>query len=198
MRQDYKKITQTINYLVRKDERSVGINELKIIKLVWAADRYHLRKYARLVTGDQYFAMPNGPVGSLTKDIAEFSDNVFSNTGPDEFDYISSYINFNKNNNNGILSSVNDVDYDELSETDIEALDFAWNKFGQYDWKTLIKITHEYPEWLKFKNAFESRATRREEIDLMDFFKNSNRPHDEFSETNKFVESSKELFSEYM
>ena len=51
MKSDYKKITQIINYLIRKDERAASISELKIIKLVWAADRYHIRKHIGATVG---------------------------------------------------------------------------------------------------------------------------------------------------
>ncbi|MBQ3464514.1 SocA family protein [Candidatus Saccharibacteria bacterium] len=197
MKSDYKKITQMINYLIRKDERAASIHELKIIKLVWAADRYHIRKYARTVSEDRYVAMKNGPVGSLTKDVAEFSDNEYSKVEPTDFEYIGSYIRFEKTNENGVLSSVNDVDYDELSETDKEALDFAWDTFGRYDWRTLVEITHKYPEWKKHQAALESGATKREDINLIDFFENIEDKNDPFRVTNEFLAGSKEMYLEY-
>lgn len=196
MKSDYKKITQIINYLIRKDERAASISELKIIKLVWAADRYHIRKYARTVSEDYYIAMKNGPVGSLTKDVAEFSDNEYSNVEPTDFEYIGSYIRFEKNNENGVLSSINDVDYDELSETDKEALDFAWENFGKYDWHKLVEITHKYPEWKKHQAALES-GLKREEINLIDFFDNIDDKDDPFRVTNEFLADSKEMYLEY-
>ena len=197
MRSDFKKITQIINYLIRKDERAASMSELKIIKLVWAADRYHLRKYARTVSGDCYVAMKNGPVGSLTKDVAEFSDNEYSKVESTDFDYIGSYIRFEKTNENGVLSSVNDVDYDELSETDKEALDFAWDAFGRYDWRTLVEITHKYPEWKKYQAALESGTTKREDINLADFFEDVEDENDPFKVTDEFLADSKEMYLEY-
>ena len=197
MKGDFRKITQIINYLIRKDERAASMPELKIIKLVWAADRYHIRKYARTVSEDRYVAMKNGPVGSLSKDIAEFSDNEYSKVEPTDFDYIGSYIRFEKNNENGVLSSVNDVDYDELSDTDKEALDFAWENFGKYDWRTLVEITHRYPEWQKHRAALESGTTKREDIDLIDFFDNIEDESDPFRVTNEFLADSKEMYLEY-
>lgn len=196
MKSDYKKITQMINYLIRKDERAASMPELKIIKLVWAADRYHIRKYARSVSEDRYVAMKNGPVGSMTKDVAEFSDNEYSKVEPTDFDYIGSYIRFEKTNENGVLSSINDVDYDELSETDKEALDFAWENFGKYDWRTLVEITHKYPEWKKHQAALESGA-KSEDINLIDFFDNIEGENDPFKVTNEFLADSKEMYLEY-
>ena len=196
MKSDYKKITQIINYLIRKDERAASMPELKVIKLVWAADRYHIRKYARTVSEDRYVAMKNGPVGSMTKDVAEFSDNGFSNIDPANFDYIGDYIRFEKINERGFLSSINDVDYDELSDTDKEALDFAWKNFGKYDWRTLVDITHRYPEWKRHQAALESGA-KCEDINLIDFFDNIEDSNDPFRVTNSFLDDSKEMYLEY-
>ncbi len=199
MEPDYKKITQIINYLVRKDASSSSMHELKIIKLVWAADRYHLRKYARTVSGDQYYAMINGPVGSMTKDVAEFSNNsTFRSLNNDSaFKYIASYINYKKSNQDAQLSSVNDTDKTELSDSDREALDFAWDNFGKYDYISLIEITHKYPEWT-LKQSKLDEGEKRAKINLFDFFKNltTDEP-DPFSVTNPYVTTSKQLFGDY-
>lgn len=56
---NYRKITQALNYLATKNPDK-KINKLKAIKLVWIADRYHLRKYGRPITWDTYEAMPLG------------------------------------------------------------------------------------------------------------------------------------------
>lgn len=192
---DYKKATQIINYLLRKDERASSMEELKVIKLIWAADRYHLRKYARTVSGDTYFAMKNGPVGSLVKDVAEFSDNSFSKIDESDFPYLSSYFRYEKNNENAQLSSVNDVDYDELSQTDIEALDFAWDTFGKYNYQQLIEFTHLYPEWDKHRNKLQ--YNKREDIDLIDFFKDPDLENDPFAMDPNTLNNARELYLEY-
>ena len=46
---------------------------LSDIKLIFFADRYHIRKYGRPITNDEYLAMDFGPVNSGVKDIAEMS-----------------------------------------------------------------------------------------------------------------------------
>src|SRR5680860_294981 len=51
----YEKATQALNFMATKD--GGRISKLKAIKLIFLADRYHLRKYGRPVVGDQYFAM---------------------------------------------------------------------------------------------------------------------------------------------
>lgn len=65
----HKKATQILNYFAIKEGGK--INKMKALKLTFLADRYHLRKYGRLITNDEYFAMEFGPVASGVKDIAE-------------------------------------------------------------------------------------------------------------------------------
>src|SRR5882724_2767190 len=65
----HRKATQALNFFARK--AGGRINKMKALKLVYFADRYHLRKYGRPVVGDEYLAMNYGPVASGTKDLAK-------------------------------------------------------------------------------------------------------------------------------
>jgi hypothetical protein len=56
-----------------------------------------------------------------------------------------------------------------LSQTDREALDFAWENFGHYSEFRLQDITHHYPEWKRHARALRE-GHRRAEIDYSDFF----------------------------
>src|ERR1700681_3309737 len=67
----HRKATQALNFFANRAGGS--INKMKVLKLVYFADRYHLRKYGRPVVGDEYVAMNYGPVASGTKDLAEMS-----------------------------------------------------------------------------------------------------------------------------
>jgi len=44
---------------------------MALLKLAFFADRYHLRNYARPISGDIYYAMKLGPVPSALKDIID-------------------------------------------------------------------------------------------------------------------------------
>jgi len=52
----HRKATQALNVLARNSGGT--ISKLKALKLVFFADRYHLRKYGRAIINDRYFAMP--------------------------------------------------------------------------------------------------------------------------------------------
>ncbi len=133
---------------------------MKAIKLTFLADRYHLRKYGRLITNDNYFAMQYGPVPSGTKDICDLTD-FLSQT---EKEYASQFIS---KKNQYTLVSNHSVDLNVLSKSDIEALTFSWEKFGDMNEFSLSKITHEYPEWKKHEKELEFNT--RFKMNLYDF-----------------------------
>ncbi len=155
---DCQKATQTIAFFA---ERFGGIiDKLKVLKLVYFADRYHLRKYGRLITNDEYFAMQLGPVASGVKDIAEFSDFL----GEQERAYASQYL---EKTDSCTIKLINPYNQAFLSKTDHEALFFAFEKFGEYSEYDLSELTHKYPEWEKHKNSLEIYSRVR--MSLEDF-----------------------------
>ena len=138
------KCTQALNFFACK--QGGRINKMKSFKLVFLADRYHMRKYGRFATNDNYFAMQYGPVPSKTKEIAESNDFL----DEESKEYSSQYID---PINNLELDSTNEVNLDIFSESDIESLNFAWEKFGHLNQFELAELSHSYPEWSKYKST---------------------------------------------
>jgi len=97
---------------------------------------------------------------------------------------------------NTILSKT-DVDTDIFSKSEIEALSFSYSEFGNQSAYSLVDITHQYPEWEKFKNSLESRETTREPMSYTDFFSNpTNKLDDKFALGVDILSASQELFEE--
>ena len=140
---------------------------MKALKLVYFADRYHLRKYGRLVTNDEYLAMRYGPVPSAVKDIAESNDFLDKEIK----DYSNNYV---EPSDNLVLKSIGIVDESVFSESDIEALNFAWEQFGMYDQFQLAELTHYYPEWKRWEEMLESSGSCWQ-MDIFDFLKDPNK-----------------------
>lgn len=185
---DYKKATQAINFLTQREGGQ--IDKLKLIKLVYFADRYHLRRYGRPMVNDAYLAMPLGPVGSSVKDIAEFS----SFLDDAEREYAGTYLK--RGDVAHKVVSIADVDADVFSESELEALEFAYAEFGSKSASTLVDITHVYPEWDKFKSTLESKETTREAMSYTDFFSNPDIQNDKFALSEEILAASRELFDE--
>lgn len=186
---DYKKATQAINYLTKREGGK--IDKLKLIKLIYLAERYHLRRYGRPVVNDAYFAMRLGPVASSVKDITDFS----SYLDTEEKEYASKYLT--RGVQDDTIVSIADTDNDIFSKSELEALDFAYGEFGDCAASVLVNITHRYPEWDKFRRALESKETTREPMSYSDFFKNpTNVSGDKFALSVDMLAASKELFEE--
>jgi uncharacterized phage-associated protein len=157
----HRKATQALNFFAR--EAGGTINKMKALKLVFLADRYHLRKYGRPITNDEYFALEYGPVASGAKDLAEMSDFL----GADERSYARRFIRPAKTELT--YSSVAEIDEKVLSESDREALDYAWQKFGRVEKYRLSKVTHRYPEWKRHEAALASKVVSRVPMSYEDF-----------------------------
>ncbi len=141
---DYRKTIQSLNYFALK--AGGQINKMKALKLIYFADRYHVRKYGRLTSTDNYVAMRYGPVPSTAKDIAESNEFLDKSIIRYSIEYIKSIDNLS-------FTSKRKLDKNVFSESDLEALQFAWNTFGHLNQFELAELTHEYPDWAKHKDA---------------------------------------------
>jgi uncharacterized phage-associated protein len=166
IRFDCIKITQALNFFAIKSGGS--INKMKALKLLYFSDRYHLRKYGRLISNDDYIAMKNGPVPSVAKDIAELKNDFLCDEKA--LEYSSHYIEPDNKKLN--FASKEAVDASVFSKSDIEAMNFAWDRFGHFTQYQLVKITHRYPEWMKHEECLYSvyGNRRSQQMDLLDFF----------------------------
>ncbi|MDD3171856.1 MAG: Panacea domain-containing protein [Bacilli bacterium] len=184
---EYKKIIQVVNFFAKKEGGT--IDKLKLIKLVWLADRYHLRKFGRLITNDQYWAMPYGPVASNTKDLV--GNNVFWDDK--EKSYIERYFKIQGDR----IKTIKDCDFDFFSETDIKSIEDIYEKYGKYKASTLVTFSHKFPEWKKNENKIKGGNTR-ELMNYEDFFLNPegeiNFPENIFNESSEELCSSKRSF----
>jgi len=153
------KIIQAICYILTQIQQT---DKLKIVKLLFLADKYHLIRYGRSVTHDEYWAMDYGPVGSAAKDILGCDREFLS--GP-EAEYASRMIRRVDEHAFEQEAQCLPADLTWLSETDLEALDFVIKAFGRWSTHQLIDLTHRYPEWSQYKELFEKKMTRRERIE---------------------------------
>lgn len=185
----YKKATQALNYFSSKEQNG-EINRMKALKLMWLSDRYHLRRYGRLIINDTYFALKNGAVASATKDIA-YGVTFFLES--EEESYRSKFL---ATKGKYDFMSIENPELMVFSKSEIQTLDLIYKNFGNLDQFQLSDLSHLYPEWSKFKNNFDNTQTSsRFEMDYQDFFKNpAVGNHELFQESEEFLNQSKEEF----
>ncbi|MCF2489151.1 Panacea domain-containing protein [Dyadobacter sp. CY347] len=167
-----------------------GLNKMRALKLIWLSDRYHLRQYGRTITGDQYFAMKNGPVASCTFDLLKGSGISFD---IGEMQNIAEYLTSSQYN----YSVHGEADIDVFSETDIEVMDLIWEKYKHYDHFALSELSHNFPEWIRYKANFEIAEKGRYEIVMDDFFVNVSDKIGLFNDSEEFLNESREIFLEF-
>ncbi|HTE27593.1 MAG TPA: Panacea domain-containing protein [Flavitalea sp.] len=186
---NYKKSVQLLNSIALMSNGTS--NKMKAIKLIWLIDRLHIRNNGRTVTGDTYFALPHGPVPSATRDLLESSN--FS-LGEEELGYACNFISSCDNRN--FYKSINDVDNNVFSKSDIDSLHKIWELYGQNDQFELRDLSHNFPEWKKFESAFNGKVITRAQMNIEDFFIDAPPKVEKIGFDPVVLEESKHIFKE--
>lgn len=125
---------------------------LKVMKLMYLAERESFKKYGESITGDSFVSMRQGPVLSGTYDLIggyfdKTSDGWWKRLISDRAGY---QIEINPQAN---IADPNE-DLLGLSEADTECLELVWEGFGHLDKWELVEFTHENcPEWVDPGNS---------------------------------------------
>jgi len=115
---------------------------MKLIKLMYLADRQALKDHGYTVSGDSPYSMNNGPVLSATLD--HINGEVQSSE-----DGWDSWVSDRENHRVQLARSApTRDDLNEISDAEIEVLAKVWADFGRMDQYELSEYTHKCcPEW---------------------------------------------------
>jgi uncharacterized phage-associated protein len=147
---NYKKTTQAINFFC--EEAGGKLNKMKAMKLLFLADKAHLLKYGRSISGDEYFAMEMGPVLSKTWSLLANKSDYDSES--EHIEYFKKHLSFDSP---VTLKSIAPLDQDEFSDSDIECLTSVANLYSRVPQNQIIDILHTFPEW---ESAWNSRPPK--------------------------------------
>jgi uncharacterized phage-associated protein len=167
-------IIQSIHYLLKKLGRT---DKLKLAKLIYFADKYHLLKYARQISGDNYQALPYGPIPSGTLDILNFVPEYGIS---DETIHDAEKLFKAEGDDRSLLTPEAKFDYDSLSTTDIEALDFVIGRFGDKNGGFLIDYSYDFPEWYRHEKEIKEGIYKSKEITTPELLSNEDRRGEKF------------------
>lgn len=181
-----RKILQALYYIQSSPlAGNRGCYYMFLLKILYFADRYHLRHYGFIASSDTYVAMKLGPVASTTFDIVRGKMPSSANSAEigllNEISASEEY-----------AISIKEQDTDELSESFKEALDFALKEYGQYDQFTLSNMTHDYPEW-KEQKRFLGNGVNQVPMNIPSFFDNPQKL--EYSEIDPYADDDPELLA---
>lgn len=128
------------------------MGRLRLIKLLYIADRESLRETGAPITGDRVFAMKHGPVLSETYDLIK-GEHMRSPEWSRHFENIGSYVRLLEDPGTG-----------RLCKYEIEKLNEVFRRFEcDSDWD-VAEATHQFPEWRKNDRGDSSRRIPYEDI----------------------------------
>lgn len=127
---DHIKSVQMIAYFVRKAGGSA--EKLKIIKLVYLAERLSFQRRGKPMNFDSYFSLPHGPVASSA---LNGMDHGLIDPVWDALDQAE---------NKRDITIVGDISDDRLSRSDRSILDNIWDEFGKKTASQLRNWTHKH------------------------------------------------------
>ena len=134
-----KKIAEMAAYFLHK--RGGQMSHLKLMKLLYLAERKSICLYGTSMSGDKLVSMPHGPVLSMTLDL------MGGNTKSQVNDW-EHLISDKENHELSLTQSISIDDLDELSAADLEILDDIWSEFGSMDRWQIREYTHQHcKEW---------------------------------------------------
>ena len=128
------KVAQMAAYLLMR--RGGRMSRLKLMKLLYLADREAIKAYGRSISEDQAVSMPHGPVLSMTLDYMD--GNLPSGQGGWEF-----WISDKEDHEVSLVRNVGIEELDELSQADIEILKSVWQTFGRMNRWDIRDWTHK-------------------------------------------------------
>jgi uncharacterized phage-associated protein len=132
-----RKATQAAAHLLRL--RGGRMSYLKLIKLLYLADREALLHWGRPISTDRYVSMDRGPVLSRVLDLATDGED------PGTPSIWASSITAPSNYEVELKAEAGD---DELSEAEIQLLDKIFVEHGRKSRWELIELMHTLPEWI--------------------------------------------------
>lgn len=145
------KATQAIAYILRA--LSGQEDKVKLMKLLYIADRDNFILHGAPITGDDQYAMPHGPVPSGTL-------NLINGEYPDFAEPIYDYIGLNDYR----VCLKQDPGEPLLRHAEIQTLDRVIAQHGDKHTWSLVGETHEYPEYKEHYRANTSRLIPYESI----------------------------------
>jgi uncharacterized phage-associated protein len=130
------KATQATACLLEHENRRM--NYVKLIKLLYIADREALFRWGRPITTDCYFSMDKGPVLSRVFDL--ITEGREPGIDTPWFEFISAPSNFE-------VSLLKDCPKDELSQAEEALIAEIHKQYGHMNQWQLVRMVHKFDEW---------------------------------------------------
>lgn len=200
---NYKKAVQCVNFFAQKAaEEGFILYKTNMLKLVYFADKKHLRECLRTITEeDRYEAWNMGPVALSVQDLIEaqaHGDTDFAES--EDYLYAEEYLDIQEDSHRNMkINSKKEVNVNVLSESDLETLNFVWDTFreklsSEGERGVFWQQTHRYPEGKKYRKGISKIDMKIHEQDMLSTVENGADPLGVFSDAD--AKRARELFEE--
>lgn len=187
------KIVDLLMYFTANCAQDV-CDKVHLLKLMYLADRDHMRECGRRITSGSYLAYPKGPVNKRAYEILVSADSGHC-------DELREYlIALDDEGHHKYISDKVGYRYPHLSLSDRQSADCAIETMLQLASKgeDLSEFTHHFPEWSKVKDKIDDAHRVYPEIDIADFFADPDEPGKEYSKASPaLVALNKDSFLNY-
>lgn len=141
---DERKAAQAAAFLLFKAGGVLPL--IKLVKLLYLAERLSLQRHGEPLTGDRLVSMPNGPVLSMTYD---HMNGALPSVDGGWDSWIADRAGHEVALRDGRSINAPEHDLLRLSESDLQVLGEIWDQFGHWDRWELVDYTHSAacPEW---------------------------------------------------
>ena len=136
MRFNEVKATQAAGRLLTR--RGGRMSYMKLIKLLYLADREALGRWGRPITTDKYVSMDKGPV------LSHVLDRINEGSAPNDPSFWAEHITHCEDYCVSLAKNPGDG---KLSEAEDKVLDEIFEKFGNMTRWELVDYVHTLPEW---------------------------------------------------
>jgi uncharacterized phage-associated protein len=131
------KVVEAVAWLANKKP---GLDIFHVCKVLFLADREHLRRYSRPILGDRYIAMEDGPVPSCAYYVAQLDGRHLDG---DTIENARSAINYDASGRYPRIYPQRPANEELFSRTDLAVLEDAAAKYGEMPFKELWGIVHD-------------------------------------------------------
>ncbi len=137
---DEQKAVAVVSFFLERSS-SGKLNDLKLMKLLYTAERESLRTQTTCITQSHFFSMQNGPVLSEVYDLYK--------NGGEIWDKHVKFVPYRRGvcpeNHLELLVPFDSASV--LSVAELKILEAVWEKYGHKSKWNLVDITHTFPEW---------------------------------------------------
>ncbi len=132
----FDKAIQAAAYLLRREHPRQQMNYMRLLKMLYIADRESIRQTGCPITGDRVVAMKQGPVLSGVYNLIK-----------EEHDRSSEWSGFIRRKGKFNVWLFSDPGQPNLSRLDAETLERVAMEHHSDTWRSLVKLTHTFQEW---------------------------------------------------